>query len=165
MSGEKSTQKGSEQMSDTNTPTAEWLREEIEALKTRDVGTLNASMLPSYYSSDDEAKEVTMEYPLLDWEVNGIHTLHGGMGSTMLDLTMSMVVYAYTRTGVPPTISMTTNYLRPIPMGQGGTVLVRARLTSCGRKNATAYCELIIPESGKTAMTAIGTYAVIAPKA
>ena len=151
-------------MPDTTKPIAEWLAEEIEALKVRDAETLNGQMLPDFYSCDDAAKEITMEYPLLDWEVNGIHTLHGGMASAMLDLTMSMIVYAYTRTGVPPTISMTTNYLRPIPMGQGGRVLVKARLTSCGRRNATAYSELILPDSGKTAMTAVGTYAVIAPE-
>ena len=152
-------------MSDTSISLAEWLKGEVEALKVRDAETLNGRMLPEFVSCDDAEKEIVIEYPLLDWEVNGIHTMHGGMASAMLDLTMTMIVYAYTRTGVPPTISMTTNYLRPIPMGQGGSILARARLTSCGRRNATAYCELIIPESGKIAMTAIGTYAVVAPKA
>lgn len=58
---------------------------------------------------------------------------------------------------------MTVNYLRPVPMGADG-VLIRARLTSLGRRNATAYCEAVIPGSGKVACTSIGTYAVIAKK-
>lgn len=151
-------------MSDTKT-LEEWLREEVEALKVRDAETLNGRMQPVFHSCNEEQKEITIEYPLLDWEVNGIHTLHGGMESAMLDLTMTMVVYAFSRTGVPPTISMTTNYLRPVPMGNGGSVLVKARLTSCGRRNGTACSEMIIPESGKIAMTAIGTYAIPAPRA
>ena len=151
-------------MSDFTKPTGEWLQEEVEALKDRDAQTLNGRMQPVFRSCDDAAREITIEFPLLDWEVNGIRTLHGGMESAMLDLTMTMIVYAYTRTGVPPTVSMTTNYLRPVPMGQGGCVLVKAKLTSCGRRNATAYSELIIPESGRIAMTAVGTYAVAAPK-
>ena len=151
-------------MAEFTTSLADWLKDEVEALKVRDAETLNGRMLPSFYSCDEETREITIEFPLLDWEVNGIHTLHGGMESAMLDLTMTMVVFAFSRTGVPPTISMTTNYLRPVPMGQGGCVLVKAKLTSCGRRNATAYSELIIPESGKIAMTAVGTYAVAAPK-
>ena len=90
-------------------------------------------------------------------------TLHGGMLSTMLDLAMSMAVYCFSRQSIPPTISMTVNYLRPVPMGADG-VLIRARLTSLGRRNATAYCEAVIPGSGKVACTSIGTYAVIAKK-
>jgi acyl-coenzyme A thioesterase PaaI-like protein len=57
---------------------------------------------------------------------------------------------------------MTTNYLRPIPME--GNVLIKARLTSLGKRNATAYCEAIVPSSGKVACTAIGTYAVVPKK-
>ena len=53
------------------------------------------------------------------------------------------------------------NYLRPVPMGEEG-VLIRARVTSLGKRNATAYCEAVIPGTGKVACTAIGTYAVIA---
>ena len=48
-------------------------------------------------------------------------------------------------------------------MGEEG-VLIRARVTSLGKRNATAYCEAVIPGSGKVACTSIGTYAVIARK-
>ena len=92
--------------------------------------------------------------------MNGLGTLHGGMVNTMMDLTMSMVVYCFSRKSIPPTVSMTANYLRPVPM-DGGYVLIRARLTSLGKRNATAYCEAVVPATGKTACTAIGTYAIV----
>ena len=57
---------------------------------------------------------------------------------------------------------MTVNYLRPVPMGSG--LIVQAWVTSIGKRNATAYCEAVIPDSGKTACTAVGTYAVIAAR-
>jgi acyl-coenzyme A thioesterase PaaI-like protein len=84
------------------------------------------------------------------------------MISTMMDLTMSMAVYCFSRQTIPPTITMTVNYLRPVPMEDG--VLIKARVTSLGKRNATAYSEAIVPGNGKTAATAIGTYAIIPKK-
>ncbi len=140
-------------------PTAEWLRRELEFINGEMAGTLNGRLRAALESCDDGTKELVLRFPLEDWQVNGLGTLHGGMASAMMDLAMSMVVYCFSRQSIPPTISMTTNYLRPIPME--GSVLVRARLTSLGRRNATAYCEAVVPGSGKTACTAIGTYAIV----
>lgn len=140
----------------------EWLEEELIFINEKMSHTLNARMQAKLHSVDEQAQELTLEFPLLDWEVNGLGTLHGGMMSTMLDLTMSMVIYCFSRQTIPPTISQTMNFLRPVPMN--GSVLIKARVTSCGRKNATAYGEAIIPESRKVACTSIGTYAIIPKK-
>lgn len=139
--------------------TNDWLLQELNFINETMAHTLNGRMKAKLSSCREEEKELTLEFPLEDWEVNGLGTLHGGMTSAMMDLTMSMAVYCFSRQTIPPTISMTVNYLRPVPMA--GSVLIRARVTSLGRKNATAYCEAIIPGNGKTAATALGTYAVI----
>jgi uncharacterized protein (TIGR00369 family) len=143
--------------------TQAWLTEELEFINGKMASTLNGRMKASLHSCDEDKQEITLSFPLFDWEVNGLGTLHGGIASTMMDLVMSMAVYAFSRQTIPPTISMTTNYLRPIPME--GNVLIRANVTSLGKRNATAYCEAIIPSSGKVACTAIGTYAIIPKKA
>lgn len=146
---------------DTKDCSAEtWLRRELEFINGEMAGTLNGRMEAELVACDQEAQTVTLRFPLKPWQVNGLGTLHGGMAGAMMDLTMSMAVYCFSRQSIPPTVSMTTNYLRPIPM-EGG-LLVRARVTSLGRRNATAYCEAVIPDSGKTACTALGTYAVTA---
>ena len=124
--------------------------------------TLNGRLAPELEACDDAAQTVTLRFPLEDWQVNGLGTLHGGMSYTMMDLAMSIAVYCFSRQSIPPTVSMTVNYLHAVPME--GSVLVKTRVTSLGRRNATAYCETIIPSSGKVACTAIGTYAVIAKK-
>ncbi len=139
--------------------TEQWLEKELRFINETMAHTLNGRMRAELHACSDDEKELTLRFPLLDWEVNGLGTLHGGMLNTMLDLAMSMVVYCFSRTSIPPTISMTANYLRPVPM-DGGYVLVRAKLTSLGRRNATTFGEAILPASGKTACTAIGTYAV-----
>lgn len=140
----------------------EWLREELEFINGEMAHTLNGRMKAQLESCDEETKELVLRYPLEDWEVNGLGTLHGGMSSAMMDLTMSMAVYCFSRQSIPPTISMTVNYLRAIPMD--GSVLIKTRVTSLGKRNATAYCEAVIPGSGKLACTAVGTYAIVPRK-
>lgn len=137
----------------------DWLRQEMDYINEAMKDSINGKLKGRLYSCDEKNQEIVLEYPLEDWQVNGLGTLHGGISSAMMDLTMSVAVYCYSRQSIPPTISMTVNYLRPIPME--GNVLVKARVTSIGRKNATAYCEAIIPGSGKLGCTALGTYAVI----
>ncbi len=149
-------------MDTTLLPTEDWLRKELHFICTEMADTLNGRLKAELDSCCDADQEIVLKFPLQKWQVNGLGTLHGGMANTMMDLAMSMVVYCFSQQNIPPTISMTTNYLRPIPMED--SVLVRAKLTSLGRRNATAYCEAIIPNSGKVACTAIGTYAVIEKK-
>lgn len=146
-------------MLDAPISTEQWLRQELDFINTTMSHTLNGQLKAAFVSCDDETQELTLEFPLEGWQVNGLGTLHGGMAYTMMDLAMSIAVYCFSRETIPPTVSMTVNYLRPIPMDH--SVLIRTHLTSLGRRNATAYCEAIIPSTGKAACTAIGTYAVI----
>lgn len=142
--------------------TEAWLKDELHFINTEMAATLNGRLKAELVSCDDATQELVLQFPLQQWQVNGLGTLHGGIVNTMMDLAMSMVVYCFSRQSIPPTISMTTNYLRPIPMED--YILIRTRLTSLGKRNATAYCEAIVPKSGKVACTAIGTYAVLEKK-
>lgn len=142
--------------------TEAWLKDELHFINTEMAATLNGRLKAELVSCDDATQELVLQFPLQQWQVNGLGTLHGGIVNTMMDLAMSMVVYCFSRQSIPPTISMTTNYLRPVPMED--YVLIQTRLTSLGKRNATAYCEAIVPKTGKVACTAIGTYAVLEKK-
>lgn len=142
--------------------TEAWLKDELHFINTEMAATLNGRLKAELVSCDDATQELVLQFPLQQWQVNGLGTLHGGIVNTMMDLAMSMVVYCFSRQSIPPTISMTTNYLRPVPMED--YVLIRTRLTSLGKRNATAYCEAIVPKTDKVACTAIGTYAVLEKK-
>lgn len=144
---------------DQNLSSQDWLRAELDFINNKMADTLNGRLKAELEDCDDASQALTLRYPLQSWQVNGLGTLHGGMINTMMDLTMSMAVYCFSRQSIPPTVSMSVNYLRPVPMAQ--FVLIRARVTSLGKRNATACCEAVIPGSGKIACTAIGTYAVL----
>ena len=103
-------------MDEKNVTTQEWLREELAFINGKMAATLNGRLKAELESCDDAAQELTLKFPLQDWQVNGLGTLHGGMINTMMDLVMSMAVYCFSRQTIPPTISMTANYLRPVPM-------------------------------------------------
>lgn len=149
-------------MEDVKISAESWLKEELHFINNTMAHTLNGRLKAQFESCDEAQKEIILRFPLEDWQVNGLGTLHGGMSSAMMDLSMSMAVYCFSRETIPPTISMTTNYLRAIPME--GSVLIKTKLTSLGRRNASCYCEAIIPSSGKIACTAVGTYAIIPRK-
>lgn len=142
--------------------TEDWLKEELDFINGEMGHTLNGRLKGEFVSCDDRKQEIVIHYPLESWMVNGLGTLHGGMISAMMDLVMSMVVYAYSRKTIPPTVTMTTNYLRPVPMDGGLDIC--ARVTSLGKRNATAYCEAVIPATGKLACTAVGTYSILEKK-
>ncbi len=146
-------------MDEKNLTTEQWLHGELEFVNNTMAHTLNGRLKAEFVSWEESAQELVLRYPLEAWQVNGLGTLHGGMINTMLDLTMCMAIYSVSRQTIPPTVSMTTNYLRPVPMEQ--YVLIKARVTSLGKRNATAYGEAIVPATGKVACTAIGTYSIL----
>ncbi len=146
-------------MNEKDLTTRDWLEQELAFINGAMADTLNGRLKAELEACGDGAREVTLRFPLEQWQVNGLGTHHGGIICTMMDLAMSMAVYCFSRQSIPPTVSMSVNYLRPVPMD--AYVSIRARVTSLGKRNATAYCETVIPASGKIAGTAIGTYAVI----
>ena len=85
---------------------------------------------------DAQEMSMTIAYPALPWEKNPDGVIHGGIVGTMFDTSMGIAAYAVTG-GMTPTISLTTNFLRPAP--GDGTLIVRARVTKAGR--AVIYAE------------------------
>jgi len=139
----------------------DWIRQDLESFlpKEGERLTFNGRMRPELEDCDEDSRTLTLKFPMQDWEVNGIGTLHGGLISCMADLTMSIVLRYYMKGGIPPTISMTVNYMKTVPLD--GYALVRARVTSVGRRVGTGCCEVIVPSTGKVAATAIGTFATV----
>jgi acyl-coenzyme A thioesterase PaaI-like protein len=76
-------------MNETTVSTEQWLKTELDFINRDMAHTLNGRMKAALESCSDEERELTLRFPLLDWEVNGLGTLHGGMVNTMMDLTMT----------------------------------------------------------------------------
>ncbi len=131
-------------MSEETRNTGDWLAEELAMINGKMAATLNGR-LKAELESYDEAQEITLRYPLQAWQVNGLGTLHGGMISTMMDLTMSMAVYCFSRQ------SDSADHDRELPAARsdGGLCAHQGRGHVLGKRNATAHCETIVPRHRK----------------
>lgn len=136
----------------------QWIKKELNFVIENMSTTFNAKMHPEYVSCNAEEKELVLKFEIYDWELNGLGTGHGGIISSMMDFSMSNLLYYFAQGGIPATISQTTNYIRPVPAKCG--VLIQIKLTSNGRKIGSCYCEAIIPDSKKVAATSTATYAL-----
>ena len=112
------------------------LRERIE----NERGDSAVAMLQPQITGCDAAEmSMTVEYPALRWEQNPDGVIHGGIVGTMFDTAMGIVCYALTGQ-MTPTVSLTTNFLRPAP--GDGTLMVHAHVTMAGRTVIYAAAEL-----------------------
>lgn len=147
-------------MENKNEAMRTYIEEDLKSFPEIMPGTLNHRMDPSLESCDEEAHTMVLRFPFADWERNGIGTLHGGIMFSSMDLSMSMLLRYFAQSAIPPTISLTVNFLRPVSMKEG-YFLVSCRQTSLGKRNGTVYAEVLIPSSGKIAATGIGTFAIV----
>lgn len=137
----------------------EFAERELKAIAESAPGSLNHTMRPEFFRGDEEQMELVLKFPVLDCERNGLGMLHGGIMAAMADFTMSLGVQYFAHSAIPPTISCTINYIRPVPVGS--EVLTACKITSAGRRVGTALCEVLIAGSGKRAAAAVGTYSVV----
>ncbi|MGI6751137.1 MAG: PaaI family thioesterase [Anaerovoracaceae bacterium] len=129
----------------------------INIMHERESGRPNGMIQPSLISCDAGKKEVTYEYPVLDWELNFKDVLHGGIMSLMFDLSMGLLANYYA-TGFSPTSNINVNFIKPAP--KGDKLLVTARIISVGKRLVNVYAEAYLKSSGAMAANAFGTFAV-----
>ena len=90
-----------------------------------------------------------------EWMANPNRVVHGGMVAAILDTSMGTVCCALYEGGFTPTITMTVNYARPVPLGIGITVRVRHSYTGAGSAQLSAE---LMDENGTILATASGVY-------
>ena len=110
-----------------------------ERIQRENADKIVSMMAPHIIACDAQEMSMTIAYPALPWEQNPDGVIHGGIVGTMFDTSMGIAAYAVTG-GMTPTISLTTNFLRPAP--GDGTLMVHAHVTMAGRTVIYAAAEL-----------------------
>ena len=105
---------------------------------------------------DDATRTLELAFETEPWMTNPMGMVHGGVAAILLDNGMGVACHAlYKRPN--PTITMSINYLRPIPLN--ATVIVRARVTSFGRTVSHTSAELYLADRpDRILATATGVY-------
>ena len=98
---------------------------------------------------------VCLRYRTYSWMANPNRVVHGGMVAAILDTSMGTVCCALYEGGFTPTITMTINYARPVPLE--ADILVRVHHSYTGAGSAQLSAELL-DHSGTILATACGVY-------
>lgn len=103
-----------------------------------------------------EDKMLEAEFPVREWEMNSIQTMHGGLTAAAVDMTCGVLVRFFKRSVRAATAQLSVNYLRPLSCGE--TFIVRAKINKQGRRIIFLTAEVVSKDSGQTAATASGTF-------
>ena len=109
------------------------------------------------YSQKEQT--ITMEFPVLECQLNEHDTMHAGFIATAFDDALG--IFAAYLSGGKSTVSIniSLNYIKPIPMNDA--ILITAKATSLGRRLITLSGECHLKSSGRLTNTALATFAVV----
>jgi uncharacterized protein (TIGR00369 family) len=108
-------------------------------------------------SSAEEGRAV-MGLQAEEWHLNASGTVHGGVISALIDISMAEALNTMTEEGEQPfTIQITVNYMKP---GQPGTLTSTAQVRKGGERITIVEAEVVQgeEESGEVIALATGAY-------
>ena len=94
---------------------------------------------------------------------NPLGVVHGGVTASLVDSCMGITCAAQAGGAPTPTITMTVNYARPVPLD--ADILVRTRTTRVGNSSGQMWAEVFLPDRPDAPLvTATGVYSVKRPR-
>ena len=105
---------------------------------------------------DGPAGSLVLSYQTKPWMTNIWGVVHGGVVANLVDTCMGITCCVQCGV-ITPTISMTVNYARPVPLET--EVIVRIRTVRCGTTSGQMCAEVCLPEQpDRPLVTASGAY-------
>ena len=105
---------------------------------------------------DGPAGSLTLRYQTKTWMANIWGTVHGGVTANLVDTCMGITLAAQCGV-ITPTITLTINYARPVPLD--AEVIVRIRTVRCGATSGQMTAEVCLPgQPDRPLVTASGAY-------
>lgn len=130
-------------------------RSHIEWARRGESNCINTRIKYEVHSCDYENQSVTLRFEIEDWMMNPGNILHGGMMSTMLDITMG--IGTLTLSGFYCfTVNMSISFLEPVKSGD--VLLITARATRIGQTFVQLVGEAYSEKMGKVAATSTGVF-------
>ena len=105
---------------------------------------------------DGPTGSLVLRYQTKPWMANVWGVVHGGVTANLVDTCMGIAIAAQCGV-ITPTVSLTVNYARPVPLD--AEVTVRIRTVRCGATSGQMTAEICLPEQpDKLLVTASGAY-------
>lgn len=132
------------------------IRTAVNEVFDKQAGRINALMKPKFIRCNEEDMTVTVEFPVLEWELNRVGVMHGGIISSTFDFTFGVLSRYFSELNFSPTISLETTYLKPVPAE--GILIITAKIIAIGRSITHLSAEGHIKSSGALAAVAKASY-------
>lgn len=132
------------------------MRAAVEEVYEKQAGRVNDLMRPKFVGCSDEDRTVTIAFPVLEWELNRVGFMHGGIIGAAFDCTLGILTRYYSRLNFSPTIGLETTFIKPIPSED--EFLITGRIVSAGRTITHLYAEAYLKSTGVLMATATASY-------
>lgn len=144
----------------TQLTTEELRRRALAFLKRRTEATPGGMPDPSadltLLDCDAPSGSLVLGYETKPWMANIWGVVHGGVVASLVDSCMGITCGLMCRL-ITPTISMTVNYARPVPLN--ASIVVCTRTVRCGATSGQMSAEVYLAgQPDKLLVTASGTY-------
>jgi acyl-CoA thioesterase len=125
----------------------------------KEVSRVSKSMDSNFYSYSVNDETVTIEFPVLEYQLNEHDTMHAGFIATAFDEALGIFA-SFLCDGKPSvSINISLNYIKPIP--KNDSILITAKVTSLGRRFITMSGECRLKSNEMLTNTALATFAIV----
>ena len=142
----------------------EQVRQRLQQLETLAPGAIGSMLRLEALRYEEDTQTYVLRAQTEPWMRNAHGTLHGGLCVTIADQAMGTVAYGYRPgDGIAPTITLHTDYHRPLIPGE--PVLVRVKMVSVTRTLLRATAQLYRQSApDKLCISANATFFYVAPE-
>lgn len=133
----------------------------IKRARKGETDCINSRIKYELERADPQNSALTLKFDIEDWQMNPGGVLHGGMMSTLLDITMGITTLSLTGFYCA-TVNMSVSFLEPVESGD--TLLVTARATRVGRHFVQLVGEAYSQSLGRAAATSTGVFVLTGEK-
>lgn len=137
------------------------LEKGIEAIvyNLKETSHISELMNPSLVDCNEKEQTITIEFPVLEWQLNEYETMHAGLIATAFDEALGIFAAYLGKEKSTVSINLSLNYVKPIPMND--SIQIIAKATSLGRKLITISGECHLKSNGLLTNTALATFAIV----
>lgn len=136
----------------------EHVRTFVEERQVKLPNTINSMMNFSLIHADEVKGELELAFPVSKWQINPMHTMHGGMICTAFDISMGCLSYALNGGNPNPTIDMNVHFVCGIPEGE--TLFIKVTSMYAGSRIVQLEAHAYLSNQVTLAAQASGSYIV-----
>jgi len=113
---------------------------------------INVMLNAKFCSCSFVEKTLEIEFPVQEWELNPVLTMHGGLMATTIDMTCGLLVRFMKRSNEAATVHLSVDYLRSVQPDED--FIVSAKVNKFGRNIIFLTAEVKIKHTHQIAATA-----------